>query len=170
MTQDAAIEVVAALQLLNHHILMVLIAGFTEHSFMKGGIKFLTHNAHRCHAQLLEHVNQLLVEALITAVQGLRLFALWIELLTSAFKVVHNWQDLAQRAAGELQLEVVLIATLPLAEIVEISGNAHVLTAQGFVLFPQAVVLSLQLLKTGVVVAIFSTISRRLNGCIPCGR
>ena len=64
MTQHLAVEVVAALQLFNHHILGMFITGFSENRFVERWIEFLTHNAHRGDTKLLEHIDQLLVEAL----------------------------------------------------------------------------------------------------------
>ena len=76
--------------------------------------------------------------------QGLSLFTLRIQLLAGALKVVDHGQDLAQGAAGELQLEIFGIPLLTLAEVVEISRDAHVLAAHGLVLLAQSRELSLQ--------------------------
>ena len=49
-------------------------------------------------------------------------------------------------AADQLQLEVILVATLTLAEVVKISGDAHVLAAQHLMLLPERRVLLFELL------------------------
>ena len=66
------------------------------------------------------------------------------QLLACALKVIDHGQDLAQGAAGELQLEIFRIPLLTLAEVVEISRDAHVLAAHGLVLLAQSRELSLQ--------------------------
>ena len=65
---------------------------------------------------------------------GLGFFSLGIQLLTGPLEVVHYGQDFAQGGAGDLGALILLIAALALAEVVEIRGDPHVLTADGLVL------------------------------------
>jgi hypothetical protein len=101
---------------------------------MEGGVERLPFHPHRRDPELLEHVDQLFVEPLIAAVEGLGLLALGVELLAGAVEVVDHRQDLAEGAAGDLDARIFLIPTLALAEVVEIGGHPHVLPAQTFVL------------------------------------
>ena len=93
VAQDATVEVIAALQLLNHHILWVLRVLFTKNSIMERGIELLTHHLHPGDPLLLQDFDQLLVETLIAAMEGLSLFTLRVELLTGALEVVNNRKD-----------------------------------------------------------------------------
>ena len=70
-------------------------------------------------------------------------FSLRIKLLTSAIEVINNREDFSQGAAGDLQLQVVLIPALTFAEIVKVGRDAHVLTTQGFVFLAEGAVLAL---------------------------
>ena len=88
---------------------------------MKRGIEHLTHHFHPGHPLLLQNFDELLVETLIAAMEGLSLFTLRVELLTGALEVVDNRKDLAQRRADQLLTEIILIPALTLAEIIEIS-------------------------------------------------
>ena len=137
MTQHPAIELVAALQLFDHHVFVVLVAGLPHYRLMQAGIERLSFHPHRRDTQLLEHVNQLLVEPLIAAMQGLGLLVLGVELLTGPIKVVNDRQDLAEGAAGDLQPLILKIAALTLAVIVEIGRQAHVLAVEIVVLLPE---------------------------------
>ena len=138
MAQHAAIEVIAALKFLDHHVLGVLRVLLAENSLMKGGVEFLTHHLHPGDPLLLQHFNELLVQTLIAAMKGLGLFTLRIELLTSTLEVVDNRKDLTQRRANQLLTQIILISALTLAEIIEISRDSHVLTLQGVVFCTQS--------------------------------
>ena len=130
----------------------MLLTGLTQHRLVQGWIKLLANHSHRSNTQLFEHLNQLFVEPLIAAVKPLGFFRLRIELLTSTLEIIHNGEDFTEGAADELQLEVVLVATLTLAEVVEVRSDAYILTAQHLMLLSERGVLLLELLKTGVVV------------------
>ena len=147
MAEHAAIEVISALQLLDHHILGMVVALLTQHGLMEAGIERLPLHPHRRDAQLLEHLDQLLVEALVAAMQVLGLLALGSELLAGAIEIVDDRQDLAEGGTGDLQLQVVVVAALTLAEVVEVGGDAHVLAAQALVFALQGSQLSLELLN-----------------------
>ena len=114
---------------------------------MKRGIELLTHHLHPGHPLLLQDFDELLVETLIAAMKSLSLFALRIELLTGALEVVDNREDLAQGRADQLLTQIILIPALTLAEIIEISGDPHVLTLQSVVFGTQGLQLLLQLLQ-----------------------
>ena len=81
---------IATLQLFDHHILGVVETLLSHHSFMNVGIKGLTLHPHRSDAQLFQDINELLVEILVAAVQGLGLLALGIELEASPIEIIDN--------------------------------------------------------------------------------
>ena len=149
MAQHPAIEVIPPLQFGNHHILRMVVAGLAQHGLMQAGIEGFALHPHRRHPQLLEHVNQLLVEPLVAAVQALGFLVLGIKLLAGPLEVVHHRQDLAEGGAGDLQALVLLVAGLALAEVVDIGGNPHGLGAQTLVLAAQGRKFRLQLLLPG---------------------
>ena len=67
------------------------------------------------------------------------------ELLAGPLKVIHHRQDLRHVGAGDLQLQIIPVAALTLAEIIEIGGHPHVLAAQVLVFGLQGSEFSLQL-------------------------
>ena len=66
--------------------------------------------------------------------QGLGLLVLGIELLASPIEVVDHRQDFTEGRAGDLEAQIVAVATLALAEIVKIGGQSHVLATEGLML------------------------------------
>ena len=70
---------------------------------------------------------------------------LGVELLARSLEVVDHREDLGHGGTGDLQLQVLLVAALALAVVVEISRNAHVLTSQALVLGLKGGELPLQL-------------------------
>jgi hypothetical protein len=90
MAKDLAVQLVTSLELLNHNIFRVLLAGLAHHGFMEVGVEGFTLHPHRCHSQLLENIHKLFIETLITAMERLSLFALGIELLTGPIEIVHD--------------------------------------------------------------------------------
>ena len=127
----------------------MVLAGFAQHGLMQGRIERFALHPHRRNPQLLEHIHELSVKALVAAMQALGFLGLGIELLASPIEVVDHRQDLAEGVAGDLEAQILLIAALALPEVVEISGDPHVLLAQGLVLQPQGSQFGLQLLQPG---------------------
>ena len=75
----------------------MLLIFFPEHRLVEGWIELLTHDFHPRDTLLLQHIHKLFVEALITAMEGLRFFPLRIELLTGPLKVVHHGKNFSER-------------------------------------------------------------------------
>jgi hypothetical protein len=68
-------------------------------------------------------------------------------LLAGAIKIIDDWQDLTQGAAGDLQTQILLISGLTFAVVVKIGGDAHVLSPQRLMLATQGRQLGLHLLE-----------------------
>ena len=134
MAQHTPIAVVAALELLADHVLRKLAAFLPQHGLMQVGIKLLANHFHAGHPLLLQHLHQLLVQTLVTAMQRLGFLTFRIQLLTGPLEVVDDGENLREGRADQLLTHVVLVAALALAEVVEIRRNAHVLAVERLVL------------------------------------
>jgi hypothetical protein len=67
-------------------------------------------------------------------VEILSLLMLGVELLAGPIKIVHHRQDFSEGGAGDLQALILTVPGLALAEIIEVSRQAHVLAVEVVVL------------------------------------
>ena len=96
VAQHTPIAVVAALELLAHHVFDELTAFLPQHSLMQVRVELLANHFHPGHALLLQHLHQLLVQTLVTAVQRLGFLPFRIQLLTGPLEVVNDGEDLRE--------------------------------------------------------------------------
>jgi hypothetical protein len=97
VSQNPAITVITPLELLTNDVFRMLLIFFPKHCLVESWIELLANNFHPRNTLLLQHINKLFVEALITAMEGLGFFPFRVELLTGALEIVHHRKDFSER-------------------------------------------------------------------------